>query len=414
MQTSIMPRKESPVNTNTPHAQRMKLAADGDPNQSFKMRAIGFHIIITQFVFNLHHCLVEFMAPKRPLKENNISDIDNMSPAIHQVAEPPTFAITTVMKYNIPKETEFNHAYEVVVALELENKNIKFSVNPNLVGDLILSPQDHNTAKILSEVTNLNGKTVKIIPLDPEEKTTKMVQLRYLLELPVEVIIKHPKVTKAERCVTIQDKSQTKQVLDKIEDTGTKSIHAGNHDKSVNSTTAVPELYKSKSTKHHIAWDTATPQATTHLNTPQPANLQAAFKEEHIKQMITIMIVTVSTIIRKQDTNTKNIIIAVMTRLTEKMQDDQTPKTPQLQVKQTTPLSQISDKKKNLPHERSFKTVKPEAPCNRSRGIQQQAQTVPKNQPPMSTPFLTDEEESDSTMNAESNYNTSDEEIMIE
>ncbi|XP_042208656.1 uncharacterized protein LOC121856919 [Homarus americanus] len=28
-----MPRKESPVNTNTPHAQRMKLAADGDPNQ---------------------------------------------------------------------------------------------------------------------------------------------------------------------------------------------------------------------------------------------------------------------------------------------------------------------------------------------------------------------------------------------
>ncbi|KAG7168453.1 hypothetical protein Hamer_G002512 [Homarus americanus] len=49
--------------------------------------------------------------------------------------------------------------------------------------------QDHNTAKILSEVTNLNGKTVKIIPLDPEEKTTRMVLLRYPLELPVEVII---------------------------------------------------------------------------------------------------------------------------------------------------------------------------------------------------------------------------------
>ncbi|KAG7157999.1 hypothetical protein Hamer_G014878 [Homarus americanus] len=78
---------------------------------------------------------------------------------------------------------------------------------------------DHNTAKILSEVTNLNGKTVKIIPLDPEEKTTRMVLLRYPLELPVEVIIKHPKVTKAERCVTSQDKAQTRQVLVDIKGT---------------------------------------------------------------------------------------------------------------------------------------------------------------------------------------------------
>ncbi|KAG7178138.1 hypothetical protein Hamer_G003914 [Homarus americanus] len=63
-----------------------------------------------------------------------------MSPAIHPVTDPPTFAIPTVMKYKIPKETEFNHAYEVVVALELEYKNIKFSVKPNLAGDLILHP----------------------------------------------------------------------------------------------------------------------------------------------------------------------------------------------------------------------------------------------------------------------------------
>ncbi|KAG7178173.1 Nucleic-acid-binding protein from mobile element jockey-like 7 [Homarus americanus] len=165
---------------------------------------------------------------KRPRKENNISDIDNMSPAIHPVTEPPTFAIPTVMKYKISKETEFNHAYEVVVALELEYKNIKFSVKPNLVGDLILSPQDHNTAKILSEVTNLSGKTFKIIPLYPEEKTTRMVLLRYLLELPVEVIIRHSKVTKAERCVTTRDKAQTKQVLVDIKGTVPEEADLGN------------------------------------------------------------------------------------------------------------------------------------------------------------------------------------------
>ncbi|KAG7159598.1 putative RNA-directed DNA polymerase from mobile element jockey-like 69 [Homarus americanus] len=147
---------------------------------------------------------------KRLRKEEDFSDMDNMSPAIHPVAEPPTVANPNVTKYKIPKETEFDHACEVVVALELEFKNIKFSVNPNLVGDLILSPQDNKTAKILSEVTNLNGRTVMIIPLDPEEKTTRMVLLRYLLELPVAVIVKHPKVAKAERCASSQDKAQTR------------------------------------------------------------------------------------------------------------------------------------------------------------------------------------------------------------
>ncbi|KAG7166423.1 Nucleic-acid-binding protein from mobile element jockey-like 9 [Homarus americanus] len=465
---------------------------------------------------------------------------------------------------------------------------------------------DHNTAKILSEVTNLKGKTVKIIPLDPEEKTTRMILRRYPLELPVEVIIKHPKVTKAERCVTSQDKAQTRQVLVDIKGTVPEEVDLGNwgtyklrpfvpeplrcykcqefghhqsrchkkvrcgicnqshktemciqkHKEGTTTTAKCPNCGK----KHH-AWSTScperrerikvamakiqpqntteasqstfvwgqqrqktvnpapappqlsedffpalpppgyrtklktpgqnqsmqetmtikwspqpqlqsciavnaqntpvlventilpgtlqSPQATTQLNTLQPANLQAAFTEEKIKQMITIMIVTFSIIKKKKDTSTENIINAVMTELTEKMQVDQTPKTPQLQVEQTTPLSQISDKRKNLPSERSLKTMKPQAPCNRSRGTEQQAQTVSKHTitgksdstlkreektpeippktsgiPPPAPPleqvpkkqplFLTGEEESDSTMNAESNYSTSDEEIMIE
>ncbi|KAG7157439.1 hypothetical protein Hamer_G005874 [Homarus americanus] len=56
------------------------------------------------------------------------------------------------------------------------------------------------------------------------------------------------------------------RLQDKIEDTGTKSVHGGNHDKSVDSTMAAPELYSSKSTEHssiglehHIAWHTASP-----------------------------------------------------------------------------------------------------------------------------------------------------------
>ncbi|KAG7160423.1 RNA-directed DNA polymerase from mobile element jockey-like 33, partial [Homarus americanus] len=337
-------------------------------------------------------------------------------PAIHPVAEPPTFAIPTVLKHKIPKETEFDHAYEVVVALELEYKNIKFSVKPNLFGDLILSPQDHNTAKILS------GKT-------PRRKQPEWSYYDILEELPVEVIIRHLKVTKAERCVTSRDKAQTRQVLVDIKGTEENHYDATNvrnlditnpgatktqshmtemciqkHKDGTITTAKCPNCGK----KHH-AWSTSCPerrermkvamakvepqnrteapqstfvwgdrtklktpgqnqsmqetmtnqwtpqpqlqsciaangqntpvlveniilpgtlqplQATTQLNTPKPANLQVAFTEEQIKQMITIMKVTFSTIMQKQDTSTENIIYAVMTQLTEKMQEDQTP-----------------------------------------------------------------------------------------
>ncbi|KAG7176703.1 putative RNA-directed DNA polymerase from mobile element jockey-like 87, partial [Homarus americanus] len=165
----------------------------------------------------------------RPRKENNISDIDNLSLAIHPVAEPPTFAIPTVMKYKIPKETGFNHAYKVVVALELEYKNIKFGVKPNLVGDLILPPpprpqhsQDPQRGH-QSQQEDGQDNTIR-----PRGKTTRMVLLRYPLELPVEVTIKHPKVTKAERCVTSQDKAQTKQVLVDIKGTVPEEVDLGN------------------------------------------------------------------------------------------------------------------------------------------------------------------------------------------
>ncbi|KAG7164311.1 hypothetical protein Hamer_G003476 [Homarus americanus] len=361
---------------------------------------------------------------------NSVSDIDNMSPAIHPVAEPPTFAIPTVMKYNIPKETEFNHAYEVVVALELEYKNIKFSVKPNLVGDLILSPQDHNTAKILSEASNLNGKTIKIIPLDPEEKTTRMVLLRYPLKLPVEVIIKHaksdqgsalcyesrqstdkasghqgdsprgetqgrnhhdsqvPKLWKEtsrlehimpreeradESCngknsTTKHNRSTSKHIRvgstatensqpnthsaptvrgflsctsptrlqDKIEDTGTKSVHVRNHDKSVDSTTAASELYNSKSTEQsciggeqNIAWDTATapPPSGAHPTEYTPACQSASGIHRRTNKTDDHYYDSDCFYNNKeQDTNTENIIKAIMTQLAEKMQEDQSPK----------------------------------------------------------------------------------------
>ncbi|KAG7171524.1 hypothetical protein Hamer_G014648 [Homarus americanus] len=351
---------------------------------------------------------------KRLRKEDDFSGMANMSRAIHPVAEPPTVAIPTVMKYKIPKETEFDHAYEVVVALELEYKNIKFSVKPNLVGDLILSPprpqhsQDpqrgqqsqregdqDNTIRPRGE-NNQNGPTTissgttcrshhKTFKSDqgralcyksgqstdkasasghqgdsprggrPRQlgdlqvasfcpRTTTMLQMSEIWTSPIQVPQKRemwhlqpkphdrnvysetqgrnhhdsqvPKLWKEtsrlehimhreeranESCnakSSTQNRSTSEHIRvgstateysqpnthsaptvrgflpctsftrlqDKIEDTRTKSVHAENHDKPVDSSTAAPELCSSKRTEHssiggehHIAWDTATP-----------------------------------------------------------------------------------------------------------------------------------------------------------
>ncbi|KAG7157446.1 putative RNA-directed DNA polymerase from mobile element jockey-like 73 [Homarus americanus] len=85
-----------------------------------------------------------------------------------------------------------------------------------------------DSPKTLSEVTNQNGKTVKQVLLDPEEKTTEVALLRYTLELPTEAITKHPKVIKAERCVTSQGKAQMRQVLLNTKGTAPEELDLGN------------------------------------------------------------------------------------------------------------------------------------------------------------------------------------------
>ncbi|KAG7164215.1 putative RNA-directed DNA polymerase from mobile element jockey-like 82 [Homarus americanus] len=478
---------------------------------------------------------------KRLRKEDDFSDMANMSRAIHPVAEPPTIAIPTVMKYKIPKETEFDHAYEVVVALELGYKNIKFSVKPNLVGDLILSRQDHNTAKILSEVSNLNGKTIKIIPLDPEEKTTRMVLLRYPLELPVEVITKHSKVTKAERCVTSRDKAQTRQVLvdikgtvpekpkphdrnvysetqgrnhhdsqvpklwketsrlehiipreeradescngkssttkqnrstsehirvgltateysqpnthsaptvrgflpctsftrlqDKIEDARTKSVHAENHDKPVDSSTAAPELCSSKRTEHSSIGDHPTEytpacQSTSgiHRRTNKTDDHyydsdflydNAETRYQHRKYNKCCYDTA-----HRKDAGRPDPQNSTTTSGTDDALETDIRQEEELAIQEITqnredssPLQQISRNRKTNTDRQQTHDHRQERqhPEERRKTPEIPPPAPPSEQVPKKQPtLLTDEEESDSTMNAESNYSTCDEETMIE
>ncbi|KAG7156433.1 hypothetical protein Hamer_G006196 [Homarus americanus] len=195
-----------------------------------------------------------------------------MSPAMPPVAEPPTFAIPTMMKYKIPKETEFNHSYE------MPQKSEMWHLQPK--------PQDRNVCSKTqgrnhhdSQVPKLWKETSRLEHIMPREEranescngknsTTKDNRsTSEHIRVWVNSDRKQSTLThSAPTVMGILPCTSPIRLQDKIEDTRTKSVHAGNHDKSVDSTTAAQELYSIKSTEHssiggehHIAWDTATP-----------------------------------------------------------------------------------------------------------------------------------------------------------
>ncbi|KAG7168454.1 hypothetical protein Hamer_G002513 [Homarus americanus] len=153
------------------------------------------------------------------------------------------------------------------------------------------------------------------------------------------------------------------RLQEKIEDTGAKFVHAGNHDKSMNSTTAAPELYNSKSTEHssisgehHIAWDTATTSGdhpteyTPACQSTSGIHRRTNKTDDHHSHSDCLYYNRET---RYQHRKYNKCSYDTAHRKDAGRPD---PKTPQQQVEQTTPLSQISDKKKNLPSERSLKT----------------------------------------------------------
>lgn len=116
------------------------------------------------------------------------------------------------MRFKVPTNTGFNNPYEVVMAIELENKEAKFTVRPNLQKELVITPQTLETSTFLRRITVLNGKPVSLIPLHPEEKPIRAILMGYPPEFPVERIQKHPKVFGATRRLSA-NKQETNQVI---------------------------------------------------------------------------------------------------------------------------------------------------------------------------------------------------------
>lgn len=91
----------------------------------------------------------------------------------------------------------------------------------------LIRTHDRSTAKILSEVTTLNGRTIILVSPDSEEKITKIL-LRYTLELPMEVQQEAFECAQGRALRYWACKAQTRQVLVELKGTVLEELDLGN------------------------------------------------------------------------------------------------------------------------------------------------------------------------------------------
>ncbi|MPC12347.1 hypothetical protein E2C01_005035 [Portunus trituberculatus] len=91
-------------------------------------------------------------------------------------------------------------AYEVVETLQ-DELTLSFSTRPGREGFFIIHPKDEETTAVLSNLTSLHGKPVKLQRLtDPSLKVTKGVVMGFLHGLPLDLLTRQPNMLSAFRC----------------------------------------------------------------------------------------------------------------------------------------------------------------------------------------------------------------------
>ncbi|MPC40424.1 RNA-directed DNA polymerase from mobile element jockey [Portunus trituberculatus] len=115
--------------------------------------------------------------------------------------------------FRVPTQEGFGTSYDSVAALEEEHSHLHMQ---NVIwrdGDTVLLPQDEDTYNTLHAVASDQGAFLAITELLPDSQLTKGIVIRYPLRMPPSLLRRHPQVEEATRCVTPQDKEETKQVL---------------------------------------------------------------------------------------------------------------------------------------------------------------------------------------------------------
>lgn len=99
------------------------------------------------------------------------------------------------------------------MALEDDNPQLKMR---NIVGrdaSSVLVPLDEPSYQHLHNIASDPDAPIKLQEIDPAVKSTKGVLMGFSLSLPLSIVLRHPQVEEASRCVSPRDQTETRQVL---------------------------------------------------------------------------------------------------------------------------------------------------------------------------------------------------------
>ena len=113
-------------------------------------------------------------------------------------------------KFKLGSHGDHGSAYQAITALEREHPELKMEVRPNLQGEYILTPKSDDSATLLRSIAEEGNR---VLLLDPSKRVCKVLLERYPLNLPLDAVEAHPRVTSAQRLRAWRDKAPTRQVL---------------------------------------------------------------------------------------------------------------------------------------------------------------------------------------------------------
>lgn len=120
--------------------------------------------------------------------------------------------MTRLNKLKVVATHGFETPYHLVAAIQQEKPSLRFQARPNLKGEFLLTAPDRETYEELKNLTTVNDKQVRLVPLEPDSKVIKAVVLRYPLQMPLAPLESCANVLKAERC-KISTGAETMQIV---------------------------------------------------------------------------------------------------------------------------------------------------------------------------------------------------------
>ena len=120
---------------------------------------------------------------------------------------------TNYPAFRVPVTEEFPISYDAVAALEEEHPHLLMR---NLIGkdnSSVLLPKDEATFITLDQLASEPSNWLRLVKIEPAAQLSRGVVMGYPLRMPTALLLRHPQVEEATRCLTSRQQDETRQVL---------------------------------------------------------------------------------------------------------------------------------------------------------------------------------------------------------